>query len=298
MKKIGIICKPKKSEVISILTGGKDKGKGLLKWLGDKGIEIFLDKGIEIFLDEDTTSALQIKGYSRNEIAKLVDMVIVLGGDGTMLSVARLVCEKDIPILGVNLGSLGFITEIQALEIYDALEKILEGNCNYEERLMLNVSVTRQKEKIAEHTVLNDVVINKGAIARMIDLEIFIDKKYLSEFKADGLIISTATGSTAYSLSAGGPILYPTLENIIITPICPHMLTNRPLVIPGDSEVKTTLKAKSGEVVLTLDGQSVFTIKEGDVIAVKKSPFKAKLIMPYERDYYQTLRSRLKWGER
>lgn len=297
MKKIGIICKPKKTEVIRILTGeGQDKG--LLRWLGDKGIEIFLDKGIEIFLDEAEASALQIKGYSRNEIAKLVDMVIVLGGDGTMLNVARLVCERNIPILGVNLGTLGFITEIQAHEIYFSLEKILKGDFDYEERLMLNVEVIRQKEKAAEYTVLNDVVINKGAIARMIDLEICIDNKLLSEIKADGLIISTATGSTAYSLSAGGPILYPTLENIIITPICPHMLTNRPLVIPGDSQVRTTLRLKSGEVVLTLDGQSVFPIKECDIVIVKKSPFKARLIMPYERDYYQTLRSRLKWGER
>ena len=298
MKKIGIICKPKKTEIIRILTGEEGKDKGLLQWLGDKGFEIFLDKGIEIFLDESKAASLKIKGYTRKEIAELSDMVIVLGGDGTMLNVARLVSERGIPILGVNLGSLGFITEIKASEIYDALEKIFEGNCDYEERLMLNVEVIRQKEKIAGYTVLNDVVINKGAIARMIDLEISIDNKYLSEIKADGLIISTATGSTAYSLSAGGPIVYPTLKNIIITPICPHMLTNRPLVIPGDSQIKTTLRVKSGEVVLTLDGQSVFPVKEYDTIIVKKSPFKAKLIMPYERDYYQTLRSRLKWGER
>lgn len=283
MKKIGIICKAGRPEPPEIL-------KELLPWLRKKGFETFLDI--------ETAAILDMEGHPRSQIPSLVDVIVVLGGDGTMLSVARLVCEKGIPILGVNLGGLGFITEVQRAELYEAMDKILSGECSFEERIMLTAHIHRHGERIAEYTVLNDVVINKGALARIIDLETYINKAYVTTFKADGLIVSTPTGSTAYSLSAGGPILYPTLNSIVLTPICPHTLTNRPLVLPDDVLIEIALKSPSEDVFLTLDGQVGFSLRQNDIVEVKKSPYKTKLLIPYERDYFQILRTKLKWGER
>lgn len=283
MEKIGIICKQGRPEPVEIL-------RGFLPWLKKQGLEVFLDM--------ETATLINEKGYPRPEIPSLAEMVIVLGGDGTMLSVARLVCQKAIPILGVNLGGLGFITEIYMNELYDVMGKILSGECPIEERLMLRASVHRHREKIAEYTVLNDVVINKGALARIIDLETYINTSYVSLFKADGIIVSTPTGSTAYSLSAGGPLLYPTLDSIVLTPICSHTLTNRPIVLPDGALIEITLKSKSGDVFLTLDGQVGFNLRENDVVEIRKSPFKTRLLIPCERDYFHVLRTKLKWGER
>lgn len=283
MKKIGIICKSGRPEPPEIL-------KELLPRLRKKGFEIFLDI--------ETALILKMEGYPRSRIPSLVDMVIVLGGDGTMLNVARLVCERGIPILGVNLGGLGFITEVQMSELYEEMDKVFSGECLCEERMMLTALIHRHGEKIAEYTVLNDVVINKGALARIIDLETFINKAYVTTFKADGLIVSTPTGSTAYSLSAGGPVLYPTLDSIVLTPICPHNLTNRPIVLPDDVLIEVILKSMSEDVFLTLDGQVGFSLRKDDVVEVKRSPFKTKLLIPVERDYFQVLRTKLKWGER
>jgi len=283
MKKIGIICKTGRPEPTEIL-------KGLLPWLKDKGLETFLDI--------ETASVLNVKGYSRSEIPTRAEIVIVLGGDGTMLNVARLVCERGIPILGVNLGGLGFITEIQREELYDALAKTLSEEFSIEERMMLTAHIHRHGERIAEYTVLNDIVVNKGALARIIDLETCINKTYVTTFKADGLIVSTPTGSTAYSLSAGGPVLYPTLDCMALTPICPHTLTNRPTVLPDDALIEIMLKSVSEDVFLTLDGQVGFSLRKDDVVEVKRSPFKTRLIIPFERDYFQILRTKLKWGER
>jgi NAD+ kinase len=224
--------------------------------------------------------------------------VVVFGGDGTMLSVARMVCEKEIPILGVNLGGLGFITEVQRTEIFDAMEEILSGKSGFEDRLMLTACVHRHGEKIAEYTALNDVVINKGALARIIELETFIDRMYVTSFRADGLIVSTPTGSTAYSLSAGGPILDPTMDCIILTPICPHTLTNRPIVLPADVLIEITLKTPAEDVFLTLDGQVGFSLRQNDIVVVEKSPFKTRLLIPHERNSFQVLRKKLRWGER
>lgn len=283
MKKIGIICKSGRPEPLEIL-------KDLLPWLGKKGLETFLDI--------ETATMLNAKGYSRSEIPKMAEVIIVLGGDGTMLNVARLVCEKGIPILGVNLGGLGFITEVQIEELHDAMEKVLSGECSSEERIMLTAYIHRHGERIAEYTVLNDVVINKGALARIIDLETYINKTYVTTFKSDGLIVSTPTGSTAYSLSAGGPVLYPTLDSIVVTPICPHTLTNRPIVLPDDVLIEIVLKSQSEDVFLTLDGQVGFSLRKNDVVEIKRSPFRTKLLIPFERDFFQVLRTKLKWGER
>jgi len=283
MKKIGIICKHGRSEPREIL-------KELLPRLRQHGFEALVET--------EAANALNIAGHSRTEIASHSDAVLVLGGDGTMLSVSRLVSERGIPILGVNLGSMGFITEVSRDEIYNVVEKMLSDGCPVEERLMLNTKVLRDGRKIAEYTVLNDVVINKGALARIIDLETFINNTYVTTFKADGLIIATPTGSTAYSLSAGGPIIYPTLDSIVLTPICSHTLTNRPILLPDDFRIEIILRGMGEDVYLTLDGQIGFSLRKDDVLEISKAPFKAKFLVSCERDYFMILRNKLKWGER
>lgn len=283
MKRIGIIGKSGRPEPAEI-------AKEIIPWLKQKSAEIFVDI--------ETSQSIGIKGYLRSEIPKLADLVLVLGGDGTMLSVARLVCEKGIPILGINLGGLGFITEVQRTEIYDALERVFSGQYTLEERMMLNAYVVRHGERIAGYTILNDVVINKGALARIIDLETFVDKRYVSTFRSDGLIVSTPTGSTAYCLSAGGPILFPTINSIVLIPICPHTLTNRPIVLPDTVIVEVTLKSLVEDVFLTLDGQVGFSLRQNDTVIIEKSPHKTRLLIPFERDFFEVLRTKLRWGER
>jgi len=283
MKRIGIICK-------AGITKPAETLKELLPWLRQKGCETFVDT--------ETASTLNIDGFPRSEIPSLSEIIIVLGGDGTMLSTCRLVADKGVPVLGINIGGLGFITEVQLDELYETMEKVLSGECPIEERLMLTAQVRRLGELIAEYIVLNEVVINKAALARIIDLETYVNQDYVTTFKADGLIISTPTGSTAYSLSAGGPILYPTLDNIIITPICSHTLTNRAMVLPGDSIIKVILRSPTERVYLTMDGQVGFSVMQNDVIEVSKAPFKTRLLIPCDRDYFHILRTKLKWGER
>lgn len=283
MKRIGIITKLRKPEAVEVV-------RKLNPWLKERGREGFIDV--------EAASSIGEKGFQRSEIPSLVDMIIVLGGDGTLLSVARLVGDQGVPILGVNLGGLGFITEVPLDDLYNTLERIFNNDYFIEERLMLIAHVHRQGERIAEYNVLNEVVINKGALARIIELETYINKTYVTTFRADGLILSTPTGSTAYSLSAGGPIIYPTLHSFVLTPICPHTLTNRPIVLPAESLVEVILKSESGDVFLTLDGQVGFSLKYGDVVEVKKSEGKIKLISSPERDYFKILRTKLKWGER
>jgi len=283
MEKIGIICKTGVPEPAEIL-------KELLPWLRQKSCETYVDN--------ETASILNMEGTPRSQIPSLAEVIIVLGGDGTMLSVARLVGNKGVPILGVNIGGLGFLTAVQKDELREVIDKVLSGECSVEERIMLTACVFRHSECIAEYIVMNDVVVNKGALARIIDLETYIDHNYVATFKADGLIVSTPTGSTGYALSAGGPILYPTLNSIILAPICPHTLTNRPIVLPDNVLVEIVLRSQNEDVFLTLDGQVGFSLRQNDTVEVKKSPFKTKLYIPCERDYFQILRTKLKWGER
>jgi NAD+ kinase len=283
MKRIGIICKPGKKEPLEIL---------------EEILPLLRQKGCETFVDSEAAEALNMDGYSREEISSSADVIIVLGGDGTMLHVSRSVAEKGIPILGINLGSLGFITEVSRDEIFSAIKKMLEGKCAVEERLMLKASIHRGGQETADYAVLNDIVINKGVLARINDLEMYINGTYVTTFKADGLIISTPTGSTAYSLSAGGPITYPTLECIVLTPICSHTLTNRPIVLPDDFNIEVVVKTISGDVFLTLDGQVGVPLEIGDAIEIKKASFKTKLLVPIAHNYFNVLRTKLKWGER
>jgi len=282
MKRIGIISRLGRPEPVEIL-------KELLPWLKERGVETFIN--IEV------AQALNTEGYPRTEIPKLSEVVVVLGGDGTMLSVARIVCESGIPILGVNLGGLGFITEVHRADIFEAFEKVLSGSYAIEDRLMLRARVRRSGEDIRSYIVLNDVVINKGALARIITLETSINGAYMTSFRADGLIVSTPTGSTAYCLSAGGPILYPTMESIVLIPICPHTLTNRPIVLPESVLIETTLRSPGEDVILTLDGQTGFPLKRNDTVVVDKSTCKTRLLVPLQRDFFQLLRTKLGWCE-
>jgi NAD+ kinase len=290
MKRIGIIAKQNKPEVIPIV-------RNLVEWLQPKEIEVYMEEGmVKQFYPPLGTPLL--KSVEREDIPTKAEMIIVLGGDGTLLSVARLVGDHDVPILGVNLGGLGFLTEITLEELYRVLEKVVQGDFITNERVVLNASVIRRGERLAEFIVLNDAVINKGALARIIDLETTINGEYLTTFKSDGLILSTPTGSTAYNLSAGGPIVYPSLHCIIITPICPHTLTNRPIMVPDDVEIRATLKTKQQEVILTLDGQQGFTLEFEDIVEVKKSEGHIYLIKSPYRHYFEVLREKLKWGGR
>jgi len=226
------------------------------------------------------------------------ELVVVLGGDGTLISVARMIGERGLPIFGVNLGSLGFLTEITLDELYSALASCLMGDYRISERMMLSATVERDGELISENRVLNDVVINKGALARIIDLETTVNNDYLTTFKGDGVIVSTPTGSTGYSLSANGPILYPELDCFVLSPICPHTLTNRPLVVRSDAVIRVALKCINEDVCLTLDGQVGMRLECGDVIRIAKSKQRTRLIISGSRDYFEILRTKLKWGER
>jgi NAD+ kinase len=290
MNRIGIIAKRNKPEAAAIVSH-------LLEWLRPKKIEAYIEKEMEELL-RPALSEGNWKSVEGDEMPLYVEMIIVLGGDGTLLSVARQVWNKKIPILGVNLGGLGFLTEIALDELYSVLERVLRDDFEINERDILKAGVIRRGGRIAEFVVLNDAVINKGALARIIDLETTINGEYLSTFRSDGLIISTPTGSTAYNLSAGGPIVYPSLHTIIITPICPHTLTLRPIIIPDDVKIRALLKSRNEEVTLTLDGQQGFTLRFEDVVEVEKAEGRILLIKSPYRPYFELLRGKLKWGER
>ncbi len=282
MKKIGIIAKD--------IPKAWKAARRLAAWLSERGKKVFVDRG--------TAEALRTTGYDAADIPRMVEMIIVLGGDGTLLSAARHVADAhtDVPIFGVNLGSLGFMAEVSLGELYGNLEKAIAGRLVTEDRIMLTASVLREGERLAQYRVLNDAVINKGALARMMQLKVSVNDKHLTTFRADGLIVSTPTGSTAYSLSAGGPIIYPTIHCLVLTPICPHTLSNRPIALPDNVVVTVCLTSPSEDVSLTLDGQIGFPMLPNDVVEIKKSRFKMKLIKHPTKGYYEILREKLKWG--
>ena len=255
---------------------------------------------IRLLLDRETAGRFRgrLPAMSRASLAKKADLLLVLGGDGTLLSAARAFNERQIPILGVNMGSMGFLTEFTLDELYPALEAIRAGQYEVEDRIMLAVELIRSRRRVASrYTALNDCVINNGALARMTDLDVTVDDQYVTNFKADGLIIATPTGSTAYSLSAGGPIVQPSLGAIILTPICPHILTNRPLVLRDNVTLRVDLRNGS-DVMLTVDGQVGAPMQSGDSILLRKSPFITRLVQPLNKNHFQVLRAKLKWGER
>lgn len=238
-------------------------------------------------------------GASPEELGERSDLMVVLGGDGTLISAIRAIGDHHVPVLGVNLGSLGFLTEITLDDMYSSLSGWLGGEFHETSRMMLEIMLDRGGEIVESHHVLNDVVINKGALARIVDLETSVDEQYLTTYKADGLIIATPTGSTGYSLSAGGPIIHPGIDSIVVTPICPHTLTNRPIVVSDASTVRVMLRTMPDEeVFLTLDGQVGVRLLAGDLVTVTASKRRARLVSSPTRCYFEVLRTKLKWGER
>jgi NAD+ kinase len=281
MKRIGIFAKKGEPDAVKAV-------RDLLKLL--KG------RKLEFFIEEDVASIINKKGYRREDIPGNSDIIIAFGGDGTILGVARLVGDLGVPIIWVNLGGLGFITELAKDEVDSIVDMIFSEKCCFEERIMLLADVYRGKKQLLHQIALNDVVLNKSALSRMFELDININNQYVTTFRADGLIISSPTGSTAHSLSAGGPILYPTLESFLVTPICPHTLTSRPIVLPDTFILNLSIK-NGDDVYLTIDGQVGHPLKVKDRIRVKKADYKTKFLVLHDRDYFQLLRSKLKWGE-
>ena len=258
----------------------------------------FRERGVEVYSEEmGFTESSQGCHEESSLIPGTVDWVVVLGGDGTLLGAARRVGKYGVPILGVNLGGLGFLTGIPLEQLYPVIEMMLHGHLQVEKRVMLETKVLRMGEEVCRFQVLNDVVINKRTLARVVDLDVKINDEFLTTFRADGLIISTPTGSTAYNLSAGGPILYPTMETFILTPICPFTLTNRPIIIPDTGVIRIKMGKDSEEtVILTFDGQVGFDFRYGDEVVIYKSGEKIKLFRPPDHSYFKILRTKLMWG--
>lgn len=282
MKVIGILTKPKFPQMKSTLTH-------LIAWLREHGKDVVLDPKAAALLGK---SAARYTG----RVADKADMVLVLGGDGTMLNAARMVEERGVPILGINMGGLGFLTEVGGGHLYRTLERVFAKDFYLEERLMLRARLDRRGKRIAQATVLNDVVVTKGELSRMIAMRIEIDGQFVTSLRGDGLILSTPTGSTAYSMSAGGPIVSPAVDALVITPICPHTLTHRPLLVPSTAKLAVSLTSHDKGAMVTFDGQIGMAMMEGDTVTITPSQHKTKLIRFPEKTYYDVLRWKLKWG--
>jgi NAD+ kinase len=283
-RNIGIISRPRRSNLSEVVPP-------LLGWLEDRGIHVAYDQETASSLAEPS------EGRSREQVSAASDLLLVLGGDGTLLAAARVAAPRGIPILPINMGSLGFLTSFMLEELYPALEDILAGRLTISERVMLHAELERGDKILDKQTVLNEVVINKGALARMIELELSIDKDFVCRYRADGLIVASPTGSTAYSLSAGGPIVHPSVESFIITPICPHTLSDRPVVVGDTSIIEVKLSAGTESVFLTLDGQKGIPLQATDRVRVSRAQQLLKLIQTPNKSYFKILRNKLKWGE-
>jgi NAD+ kinase len=283
IRRVGIVLKTTSNEAAEL-------GRQLLVELERLKIQPVLDRSSAEVLGTDD-------GFRRSELTSNSDLVVVLGGDGTLLSVTRGTIEGT-AILGINMGTLGFLTEHPAEQLFPMLYAAIEGRATLERRERLEVSVNTPGRETATYSILNDVVINKSALARMLVLSMHVDEQYVSRFKADGLIVATPTGSTAYNLSAGGPILYPTLDALMVTPICPHTLTNRPIALSLDSVIDIRLESLSEEVFLTLDGQQGFPLTTRDLVRIRRCSDPVFLITEPSRSYFQVLHRKLKWGER
>lgn len=288
LKSVGIVANRRKPDAGAILVE-------LLTWLGSKGVAAVVWDDLVGLVPEAALRPLE-------EVAGKSDLIVALGGDGTLLRAARAVGDRLTPVLGVNVGSLGFLTDVTVSEMYDALAGILGGQYKFEDRMNLDALVTRDRKEVCRSTALNDVVINKGALARVIEMKTSVDGHYVAVYTADGLIASTPTGSTAYSLSAGGPIVNPIMDAIIVTPICPHTLAVRPMILSAEQEFAVELWAGHGpngepEVKLTIDGQVGFDLVSGDVITFRRSRQRTRLVISGQRSFYEVLRGKLKWGD-
>ncbi len=255
IKRIGVVVKPHQPDALQTLCR-------LTTWLSEHDIKLVGGPEIERERIEHQTGCV-IESVDEEGLGSAVDLILVLGGDGTMIATARMIGDVEVPVMGVNYGGLGYLAEFPLNELFSALEAILAGDYRVQQRLMLTVELRRGEEVITKNRVLNDVVMNKSALARIIDIEAYLNNQFVNAFRADGLIVSTPTGSTAYNLSAGGPIIFPSMNAIVITPICPFTLSNRPIVVPDDSVIEVRLMTKNEEVALTLDGQVGFPLKWG-----------------------------------
>src|ERR1700727_2851576 len=285
IRSAGIICKPIPDMVASVVPPLRD-------WLRARNIETFIDPR--------TATTLHTNGsaLTREEMAAQVDLLIVLGGDGTLLAAARAVHGHNLPILAVNLGGLGFLTSVTLDELYPVLESVLAGKHRTTDRMMLDAKIVHQNKPAVVQCALNDAVANKAALARMLDFDVSVDGSHVGRYRPDALIVATPTGSTAYSLAAGGPIIPPALDAFVITPICPHMLTNRPLVVPDTARVELDFVEVGEQGFLTLDGQIGFQLEPKDRVVITKSANKVQFVNPPRLTYYEILRSKLRWGER
>ena len=283
-KTIGIISRPRRSNLAEVVPP-------LLAWLEEHGVRTVLDPETAGSLKDDGL------GKTRHQVAEQADLLLVLGGDGTLLAAAREAAPRGVPILPVNMGSLGFLASFTVDELYPALEATLSGESIINERVLLLVERVNRGEILTKQRVLNDCVVHKGTLARMIELELYVDDGFVCRYRADGLIVATPTGSTAYSMSAGGPIVHPMVESILITPICPHTLSDRPVVIHDTSKIELRVAESSESVFLTLDGQTGVPMQVGDRVRITRAEERLKLIQPPNKSYFEILRSKLKWGE-
>jgi len=283
-KAVAIISKPGKAELAQVVPD-------LVKWLRENQYRVVVDS-------ETKSYAAGAEVVKRNDlVSQTLDFVIVLGGDGTLLSAARSVARAGIPVLGVNLGSLGFLTEVPLGELYPTLEGIEKGQCSTEARSMVHCQVMRKHSEVAHYDALNDIVVGKGTISRLNHCDVYIDGVFVSAYKADSLIVSTPTGSTAYSLAAGGPILMPMVDALVVTPVAAHSLTHRPLVVPGSAQIEIVVNTGEDEAYLSVDGQVGMPMYDGDRVRCRKSEHQVKLLR-VRGTFFDVLKAKLKWGER
>jgi NAD+ kinase len=284
MKSAAIFSKPAKPELTQIVPE-------LLRWLKERGYQVVVDQETSAYFSGPEV-------VERSAVAaREPKFVVVLGGDGTLLAAARAVAKAGIPVLGVNLGSLGFLTEVPLADLYPTLEAVDQNKCATEGRSMLHCQLLREGKCVAQYHALNDVVVNKSAIARLADFDLYINQDFVSNYKADGLIIATPTGSTAYSLAAGGPVLMPSVEGFVITPVSPHALTHRPLVVRESVEISIVVKAAEEHAFLSVDGQVGMPLMDGDHVTCRKSQHKVQLLR-MKKTFFDVLRTKLKWGQR
>jgi NAD+ kinase len=288
INRIGVVVKPHRPEALETLCK-------LTEWLTARGITLAGAPAVDRERIEHETGCV-IEVIPEEELPQKVDLILVLGGDGTMIATARMLGDCEVPVIGVNYGGLGYLAEFRIEELFTALESILAGNYKLEQRVMLAVELRRGDELVTKNRVLNDVVMNKSALARIIHIETYLNDQFVNSFRADGLIVSTPTGSTAYNLSAGGPIIFPTMNAVVITPICPFTLSNRPIVVPDDSVIEVRLMTEKEDVALTLDGQVGFPIQARDRVIIRKSKTGFNLVQPRNRNYFDLLRDKLRWG--
>jgi len=286
--RIGIAVKPGLAEARETLLGVE-------QWLKDHAVDGVWTQEASDLLPPGTRTVV-----TRSTLPAGLDLVLVLGGDGTLLALAKATAEAglDIPLLAVNFGSLGFLTEITRPELYGSLDAVLNGRASHDQRMMLR-AVATQAGGTSTHLALNDVVFTRTALSRMIDLEVSVGDQFVTSVKADGLIVASPTGSTAYNLAAGGPIIHPAMDALVLTPIAPHTLTNRPIVIPAEREVRVkSTGANAGNVYVTIDGQTGFEMQEGDEVAISRAARPLRLVRASARSYFEVLRQKLKWNER